>query len=44
MRAHYPGWDISKNLNQIFEEIAASWMTRLAAPTTEAIASSPPQE
>ena len=30
MRAHYPGWDITKNLNHIFEEIAASWMQRLA--------------
>ncbi|HYL36172.1 MAG TPA: NAD-dependent epimerase/dehydratase family protein [Bryobacteraceae bacterium] len=30
MKAHYPGWDITKNLNHIFEEIAASWMERLA--------------
>ena len=30
MRAHYPAWDITKNLDQIFEEIAASWMARLA--------------
>lgn len=30
MRAHYPAWDITKNLNQIFEEIAESWMARLA--------------
>jgi CDP-paratose 2-epimerase len=37
MRAHYPAWDISKNLDRIFEEIAASWMTRLAAPATHSI-------
>src|ERR1700722_9392173 len=27
-KAHYPAWDISKSLPQIFEEIAASWMDR----------------
>jgi CDP-paratose 2-epimerase len=37
MRAHYPAWDIGKNLDRIFEEIAASWMTRLAAPATHSI-------
>ena len=31
MKSHYPAWDISKNLPQIFEEIATSWMSRLAA-------------
>ena len=30
MRAHYPSWDITKNLDDIFEEIAASWIARLA--------------
>ena len=30
MKQHYPVWDISKNLDTIFEEIAASWMERLA--------------
>jgi len=30
MRAHYPDWDITKKLDQIFEEIAGSWMNRLA--------------
>lgn len=28
MRAHYPNWDISKNLDQIVEEIVASWHGR----------------
>jgi CDP-paratose 2-epimerase len=32
MKAHYPAWDITKNLPQIFEEIAKSWMVRLATP------------
>jgi CDP-paratose 2-epimerase len=32
MRAHYPAWDIGKNLDHIFEEIAAGWMLRLGAP------------
>jgi CDP-paratose 2-epimerase len=31
MKAHYPAWEIDKNLNRIFEEIAASWTTRLGA-------------
>jgi hypothetical protein len=35
MRAHYPAWDIGKNIETIFEEIAASWMTRLAAHSLE---------
>jgi CDP-paratose 2-epimerase len=29
MKAHYPAWDISKSLPNIFEEIAASWLDRL---------------
>lgn len=29
MKAHYPAWDITKPLGNIFEEIAQSWMTRL---------------
>lgn len=28
MKKHYPNWDIAKNLDTIFGEIAASWMTR----------------
>jgi CDP-paratose 2-epimerase len=34
MRSHYPAWDISKRLDEIFEEIAQSWMARL--PVTSA--------
>jgi CDP-paratose 2-epimerase len=30
MRAHYPNWDISKGLKNIFAEIAGSWTKRLA--------------
>ncbi len=29
MKAHYPGWDITKPLDSIFEEIATSWKDRL---------------
>jgi CDP-paratose 2-epimerase len=29
MRAHYPVWDISLSLDNIFEEIAKSWQERL---------------
>ncbi len=28
MKKHYPGWDISTNLGQIFEEIVISWQDR----------------
>ncbi|MBV9769913.1 MAG: NAD-dependent epimerase/dehydratase family protein [Bryobacterales bacterium] len=38
MRSHYPAWDISKSLPQIFEEIAASWMDRRTSKTSEALA------
>jgi CDP-paratose 2-epimerase len=31
MPAHFPAWDITKKLNNIFEEIAESWMARLEA-------------
>jgi len=34
MGAHYPTWDIEKNLNHIFEEIAVSWLVRPAAHAT----------
>lgn len=37
MRAHYPGWDVTKNLDNIFEEIAASWMVRLAALSAQSV-------
>lgn len=30
IRAHYPAWNITRKLNTIFEEITASWTTRLA--------------
>jgi CDP-paratose 2-epimerase len=30
MKAHYPGWDISRNLQTIFEEIYTSWEKRKA--------------
>lgn len=29
MRTHYPQWDITKDLQTVFEEIAAAWKTRL---------------
>ncbi len=28
MKAHYPGWDITKSLDDIFQEIHASWVER----------------
>jgi len=31
MRAHYPQWDLSKSLPQIFSEIVASWHDRMVA-------------
>lgn len=30
MKAHYPGWDITKSLEDIFREMTASWRGRLA--------------
>jgi CDP-paratose 2-epimerase len=30
IKAHYPGWDISRNLQTIFEEIYAAWEKRAA--------------
>jgi hypothetical protein len=33
MKAHYPTWDITRPLPEIFQEIAGSWMRRL----TEAV-------
>jgi CDP-paratose 2-epimerase len=32
MQAHYPAWGITRSLDDIFGEIAASWMNRLAHP------------
>jgi CDP-paratose 2-epimerase len=34
MRAHYPAWDITKGLDEIFREIAESWMARLPLATS----------
>lgn len=31
MKAHYPEWDISKSIDDIFEEIYASWTKRVEA-------------
>jgi CDP-paratose 2-epimerase len=33
MKAHYPGWDITKSLSDIFHEIYSSWMTRAEIPS-----------
>jgi CDP-paratose 2-epimerase len=30
MKSHYPGWSISKTLNNIFDEIVTGWEERLA--------------
>ena len=31
MRNHYPSWDITRGLDQIFREVAESWQRRLAS-------------
>jgi CDP-paratose 2-epimerase len=28
MKSHYPAWDLNKSLDDIFREIAQSWMER----------------
>jgi CDP-paratose 2-epimerase len=28
MKQHYPGWDITKSLDDIFREIVAAWQDR----------------
>jgi CDP-paratose 2-epimerase len=33
MKAHYPAWDITKTLDNIFEEIGESWANRLPRET-----------
>ena len=33
MKAHYPSWDLTKSLDDIFAEIAESWKGRLARET-----------
>ena len=30
MKKHYPAWDITKTLDNIFEEIGESWANRLS--------------
>ena len=32
IKAHYPNWDITKTLQDVFEEIANSWTKRLGMP------------
>jgi CDP-paratose 2-epimerase len=34
MKTHYPGWGVTKTLDHIFDEIAASWMERLTKKAT----------
>jgi CDP-paratose 2-epimerase len=34
MKAHYPAWGITEPLDTIFQEIAESWMHRLAGKAT----------
>lgn len=36
LRSHYPEWDISKNLDDVFREIVDAWRVRLAAGGTVA--------
>jgi CDP-paratose 2-epimerase len=31
MKSHYPAWDLTKSLDAIFQEIAESWIARLAS-------------
>jgi CDP-paratose 2-epimerase len=31
MKSHYPGWQLTRSLPRIFEEIVASWRERLAS-------------
>jgi CDP-paratose 2-epimerase len=40
MKAHYPGWEITRPLREIFQEIADSWKTRLGQQQPHALASS----
>lgn len=35
MKAHYPEWEITKSLDDIFQEIYRSWSVRVAADSTE---------
>lgn len=31
LKSHYPGWDITKSLDDIFREVVSAWQARLAA-------------
>lgn len=35
MKQHYPDWDITRTLPEVVQEIAQSWMVRLAATTPQ---------
>jgi CDP-paratose 2-epimerase len=37
MKVHYPGWDITKNLQMTFTEIVKSWEHRLSSPGYQAV-------
>ena len=34
MKSHYPSWNVTRNLDDIFEEIVDAWTQRLAQPLT----------
>jgi CDP-paratose 2-epimerase len=36
MKSHYPGWDITRSLDQIFDEISSSWSERLPVRSRKA--------
>jgi CDP-paratose 2-epimerase len=36
IKFHYPGWKITRSLQQIFQEIAESWMNRLGLAVEQA--------
>jgi hypothetical protein len=38
MKAHYPEWDITRNLEETFTEIIDSWRERLTAEKSNALA------
>ena len=37
MKSHYTSWSVTRNLNDIFEEIVDAWIQRLAQPLTTRI-------
>ncbi|HVV72011.1 MAG TPA: NAD-dependent epimerase/dehydratase family protein [Verrucomicrobiae bacterium] len=42
IKAHYPKWDITRSLSQIFQEIHSSWKDRIAAQPVRAAAPGAP--